>query len=141
MKRLPSWRWCVAYVRLQVAVVLNRFFPPGGRHVLRVLAIVLAVDLAATLDRTVLRPPAPEAQQAIFPWVIQLILLAASYIITAALTPKPKPPEPVKANVPVVEEGKGIEVFFGTVWVEDPTVLAFKEVGTKKIKAKGGKKG
>lgn len=141
MKRLPSLRWHLAYARLVVATLLNKWLPPGARNVLRVLGIVLLVDAAATLDRFMRPPPAHEPQQALVWWAVQLILMAVSYILTAVMTPKQKPPEPVKANVPVVEEGKGIEVIFGTVWIEDPTVLAFKEVGTKKIKAKGGKKG
>ena len=72
-------------------------------------------------------------------WVLIAIQIVASLLI-AALMPKPKGPVPVKVRTPVVEEGQKIRKIYGTVWIDDPMVLAFKPVGTTKIKSKGGKK-
>jgi hypothetical protein len=42
-----------------------------------------------------------------------------------------------KAEVPEVLDGRKIRRIYGTVWIDDPIVLAFKQVGTIPIKAKG----
>ena len=72
-------------------------------------------------------------------WVLIAIQIVASLLI-AALSPKPPAPEPVKGRIPAVEEGQKIRKIYGTVWIDDPMVLAFKPMGTIKIKSKGGKK-
>jgi hypothetical protein len=133
--RRPSLRWYMAYARLVYSRVVERFAPPSMGRIFRVLLVVWGLRLLSQV------PEVLHGQTAIYQWVVQLIILIISAIIQAAMTPKPKAPEPQKANIPVVEEGKGIEIIFGTVWIDDPTVLAFKEIlPHKKIKAKGGKK-
>jgi hypothetical protein len=71
---------------------------------------------------------------------VQIAVLVVSALIQVALAPKPKAAEPVKVRTPVVEEGQKIRKIYGTVWIPDPMVLAFKPTGTTKIYSKGGKK-
>lgn len=72
-------------------------------------------------------------------WV-QLGIMLVAALISYALTPKPKAPEPATAQAPVVEDGKGIIRIYGTVWVDDSIVLGWKQMGTDPIRKKGGKK-
>ncbi len=137
----PSLRWRLQYSRLVGARLLLKLgSPETARDISRafaLLALVLGIDLIkgapAALD-----PQAPK--QAIYQWVVQLIIVIISALISYAMQPKPKEPERVKASTPSVEDGKGIDIICGTVWIEDEIVLGFKEMGTQKIKAPGGKK-
>ena len=62
--------------------------------------------------------------------------------ISVAMRPKPqsqKPPSLADFSVPTAEEGREVLVIFGEVWIDDPNVLAFGDLRTTPIKAKGGK--
>jgi hypothetical protein len=75
-------------------------------------------------------------------FLIQIGLMILSALLSYVLRPKPKDPEKPKASVAEVEDGKGIIDVFGTVWIDDPIILAWKDMGTIKIRApKQGKKG
>ena len=71
-----------------------------------------------------------------FVWLA--VQIAAAYLISA-LQPRPKKPEPQKANIPIAEQGRGIIWVFGDVWITDSQMLGYREDGTIPIKA-GGKK-
>lgn len=105
------------------------------------LALAALVAVALLLDGAGVRPALPEGAvepTAAAVWV-QIAILVVSALISYALTPKPKAPEPQKVSIPVVEQGQKIRKVYGTVWIDDPMVLAFKPVGTVPIKSKGGK--
>jgi hypothetical protein len=73
-------------------------------------------------------------------WV-QLVLMVVSYVLSAALAPKPETPQPEIAKVPRVEDGKRVILISGTVWIDDPTQLAMQQINPPDpIKTKGGKK-
>lgn len=72
-------------------------------------------------------------------WALIAIQIVASLLL-AALAPKPKPPDTKTAQRPIVSEGDKHRKAYGTVWIDDPMVLAYRQVGTQKIKSKGGKK-
>jgi hypothetical protein len=67
----------------------------------------------------------------------QIAVMIISALIQYALAPKPKKPTPAQATTPNVQEGTKIRRVYGTVWIDDSMVLAFKQVGTSPIKAKG----
>lgn len=71
-------------------------------------------------------------------WFWIAVQLVAALVIYAA-QPRPKRPEPQKANVPVAEDGREIVVIFGDRWVGDANMLAWKEIGTVPIKSDGKK--
>lgn len=75
-------------------------------------------------------------------WV-QLILLVVSYIVSAALAPKPPKPKPAALNdfdIPMAEQGRPIPVVFGTVLLTGANVMWYGDLRTTPIKSKGGKK-
>lgn len=73
-----------------------------------------------------------------------LIMLVASYVISYALMPKVKPPDPTAfedIDFPQAEEGTPQAVVFGDCWSADWTVLAVGNYRTSPIHAddEGGK--
>jgi hypothetical protein len=48
--------------------------------------------------------------------------------------------EPQERDLPVVEDGAAFHDIFGTVWIDDQYLLAWRNMGTQAIKTKGGKK-
>lgn len=72
-----------------------------------------------------------------------LFLLAASLIISVAMTPKLKPPPPAAFedfDFPQSDEGTPQAVYFGECWSTDWMVLAVGNYRTTAITKKGGKK-
>jgi hypothetical protein len=70
-------------------------------------------------------------------------LMAASYLISAALAPKPTTPTPAAFqdfDFPQSVEGTPQAVIFGDVWSADWMVLAVGNYRTTEIKSGGGKK-
>lgn len=75
-------------------------------------------------------------------WV-QLIILVISYVVSAALAPKPpKPKAPALEDfdIPVAEQGRPVPVVFGTVLITGPNVLWYGDLRTVPITSDGGKK-
>lgn len=70
-----------------------------------------------------------------------VVLWVASMVISYLLAPKPQAPTPgdVKPGT-TAEAGRPIPVLFGTRIVAQPNVVWWGDVGTKPIKASGGKK-
>lgn len=68
----------------------------------------------------------------------------ALQLIAFLLTPRPKPPPPLKPkeyDVPRTEEGVEVMKVYGSAWCKGPHVVWFGHKRTKKIKEKsGGKK-
>lgn len=75
-------------------------------------------------------------------WV-QIAILVASYILSAALAPKPKSPKAPAFedfDFPLCEEGEEKTAVFGQVWSKSWMVLTVGNYRTKAIRSKGGKK-
>ena len=85
-------------------------------------------------------PPPGEPLKSIYWWVVQLIILIVAAAVSYAMRPKPQTPQPQAADAPTVEDGLSAKHHFGTNWVGDEFLLAWKLVGTVPIKTKGGKK-
>ncbi len=69
-----------------------------------------------------------------------LIVMIISAIVMAALAPEPKRPGPQKGQTPEVKDGRALREYFGTVWVDDPTIVGWKNLDPEPIRKKGGKK-
>lgn len=115
---------------------------PGGAHAHRAVQWVFAAVAIAQLARMALALAEPRvaAQEAFYWWVVQIVIAVISAIVSAALRPKPKPPQPQESKAPTTEDGQTVKHHFGEVWVEDEFILAWKPMGTEPIKSKGGKK-
>ncbi|PKL96783.1 MAG: hypothetical protein CVV18_00265 [Gammaproteobacteria bacterium HGW-Gammaproteobacteria-8] len=71
-------------------------------------------------------------------WV-QIAILIVSTLLSIALAPKAVGPEAQKADLPVVEDGKPVEIVFGDVWIDDVSILWFGDQDQIPIKSKGKK--
>lgn len=68
-------------------------------------------------------------------WV-QLVIMVVSSLILLALTPKTPDATDQANEAPRVEDGAGVRMVFGEVWVTDPAVIGWKKMGTKTIRGK-----
>ncbi len=75
--------------------------------------------------------------------IVAIVLLIASYVITALTAKKPQEAQPLAITnfqVPQVDEGTPQSVIFGDVWVPDYQVLWYGNLFSTPIDANGGKK-
>ena len=112
----------------------------------RRLALALAVMsmpavAAFAIAHALFAAPAADGApaQAFVDWVVYAVLLVVSAVLSYALTPRPQAPEAQQAERPHVRDGQGIVRVYGEVWIDDPVVLGWKQIGVDAIR-KGGKK-
>lgn len=70
----------------------------------------------------------------------QIALIVVSMVLQSIFAPKTQSQDLPDVEAPTAEEGTSIKKVYGTVWIEDPQLLAFKKVGRDKIRSKSGKK-
>jgi len=111
-----DWRaWCIACALMLLAWALDRAFPLQWAH--------------------------PKPHMAIANFLIQLAVFVITSLISRALAPKPKPPEPGKAEIPDIKEGKAPVEIFGAVWRKESFLAGWKQLDPPEpIKLKQGKK-
>ena len=108
-----------------------------------VLALLVLVAQLIRMAVAALLPQAgPAPQQAVYWWVVQLVILVVAAAISYALRPKVEPPQEQQHEAPTVQDGTAARDYFGTVWIDhdDNFLLAWKVVGRDGIYTKGGKK-
>lgn len=135
--RLARWRYVYGW-RLRYWWMDT---PSGERtHLCAYVAslLVMTVPLIRMSIWGVYGPP-PEHQEAIYPWVVQLIIAVIGAILSYALRPKTEAPPSPEHKAPVVDDGLAVDDYFGTNWIDAPALLAWKVTGRSPIKAKGGK--
>ena len=129
------WSWRTRYWWLDTR--------PGRMAQLGVFgAMLLGTVLQLThMMIVVATEPQPDAPaRAITWWVVQIVLLVAFAAISILMAPRVEDPKPQEVKAPTVEDGLAVRDVFGTVWIDDQFLLAWKSMGTIKIKKKGGKK-
>lgn len=128
------WSWRARYWWLDT---------PGGERAHLVLfalsLLVVCIQLLRVFVAAIVPPPG-EPAKAIYWWVVQLIIAIVAAAISYAMRPKPQAPTPQASEAPTVEDGLSAKHYFGTCWVNDEFLLAWKNTGTIPIKTKGGKK-
>ena len=72
--------------------------------------------------------------------MVFLAVLVVSVALMAAVRTKQETPAVQEGNAPTTEEGVKLRKVYGTVWVSEPSLVAFKKMGTIPIRSKGGKK-
>ncbi|WP_241046218.1 hypothetical protein [Pseudoxanthomonas sp. LH2527] len=102
--------------------------------------LVCILQLIKMAVAAIIPPPPGEPVKAIYWWVVQLIIMIVAAVISYAMRPKPQAPQPQAADAPTVEDGLAVKHHFGTCWVTDEFLLAWRLMGTVAIKTKGGKK-
>ena len=115
----------------------SKLWQPSRWEAIAILCLLALSWLHETLIPAVPRMDGVEVQQA---WV-QFVLMIVAYVLSAALAPKPKPPEAEVAQIPRVEDGARVVRIFGTVWRDNPAQAAMQQVDPPDpIKSEGGKK-
>jgi len=66
----------------------------------------------------------------------QIAILVISMLISYALTPKTPDAVDQPGQAPKVEDGAGVRMVFGEVWITDPAVIGWKKIGTQTIRGK-----
>ena len=114
------------------------------QHYIDALPFVL---LALLLDGLIRREPrGPRPQLNVIPVLlakilVQLAVFVVTSLISRALAPKPKPPEPGKAETPDIKEGRAPVEIFGAVWRKESFLAGWKQLDPPEpIKLKQGKK-
>ena len=102
--------------------------------------LVVVVQIVRMVVAAALPEARPEPAQAIYWWVVQLVIAIISAVISYALRPKLEPPKPGEADTPTVEDGRAVPEVHGTCWIQDEFLLAYKVVGRVPIRTGGGKK-
>lgn len=130
------WSWRARYwwldTRAGRVAQLGLFLAAGLAVVLQLTHMMIVVATASA------DPSAPV--QAVSWWVVQIVIMVAFAAISLLLAPRVEDPKPQEAKAPTVEDGLAAREVFGTVWIDDQFLLAWKSMGTKKIRKKGGKK-
>lgn len=73
----------------------------------------------------------------------QIFWLVVSYVISAALAPRPPQPRAALLSdfqLPVAQDGAPIGEAFGDVWISGSNVAWFGDMSTTPIRRSGGKK-
>ena len=105
------------------------------------IALAWLQGLAGTayvLYDVLLRAPAAEGHPA-QAWVWYVVVLIASFLISAALAPRRQNATPQKSERPRVEDGATAIRTYGPNWMTDPVLIGWKDAGTDPIRKKAGK--
>ena len=133
--RVLHWRWVLRYwvvdkYREQLRIVFMGF----------ALFVLFVSVFGGVFTYFEVKSEPHKPKEAAYQLIYYLIILIISLLVMMALQPKMEEQKPGENKAPEVEDGKSIRKVYGTVWVDDPMVLAWKDVGTLKIMSKSGKK-
>lgn len=137
--RIRRWRyvytWRVRYWWLDTR---------AGRHARWTCVVLVALGLVVSSVRAGLAVAVPGAvpqpQAAIIWWVVWAVVSLVVGLAIALSASKPAKPAEAEAKAPTTQDGRSAVRYYGTNWIEDPAMLAWKVVGRDPIKTKSGKK-
>ncbi|MBH1476318.1 hypothetical protein [Stenotrophomonas forensis] len=129
------WSWRIRYWWLDTRSGEYARWASFYLGLLVVIIQIVRVYVAA------LQPPVPaQPTKAVYWWVIQLIIAIIAAAIAYSMRPKAQTPTPQSGEAPTTNDGQTVKHHFGTCWVDDEFLLAWKQMGTIPVKTKGGKK-
>lgn len=137
--RIKRWRyvygWRLRYWWADTPAGLHARFMLIGFVALAVIAQVVSATIAAS------RPAPKEHPREAFIWfvvwlVVALLAAVASYMLAGRQTA----PTTQTSDTPTTDDGQSVKRHYGTCWVDDSFLLAWKLVGRDPIKSNGGKK-
>lgn len=118
---------------------------PSGLHTRLGLAVVCSLlvigNAIALAVKVATPPPKDQPQHAVVWFVVWAVIILVSAIIgflLAAGGAKQQPTAP-QGDTPTTDDGQSVRDYFGTCWVDDSFLLAWKLMGRSPIKSKGGK--
>lgn len=134
-RRLDIWHWRVRYWWLDTpAGVLAQ------RWALVLSLLAFGVQTLWLCMRALMPVPAGAPAQSWVQIVVMIVIALISAYMAYANRPKVEPAKPQEDSAPTTEDGQDVKQIFGTVWVDDQFVLAWKMMGREAIRKKGGKK-
>lgn len=137
--RMRRWRyvygWRLRYWWIDTPAGLHaRFMLVGLAGLVLIAQVVLAV-IAAT------RPvPKDHPHQAIIWFIVYIIIALLAAVAAYMLAGSKTAPATQTGGTPTTDDGQSVKHHFGTNWVDDSFLLAWKLVGRDAIKSDGGKK-
>lgn len=139
MNRVHRWRyvygWRLRYWWLDTKAGLQ------AQMACRYFAALVMIADALTMGSAVRDHRHEQAPHLTFFWfIIMLVIMVGAAVASYAMRPKAQQPAAQSGNTPTTEDGQMVVHHFGECWVDDSFILAWKVVGTDKIKSKGGKK-
>lgn len=134
-RRCHIWSWRLRFWWLDT--------PAGvaGQRWAMVLGLLVfaAQTIRISIAALVPLPPGQPAKSWI--WiVVQIVIALVAVYMAYANRPKVEPPKADDGKTPTTEDGQSVKQIFGTRWVSDEFVLAWKMMGRDPIVKKGGKK-
>ena len=117
---------------------------PAGLHARIALALVASLLVIGDTIALVIKltQPAPPGQphRAVVWFVVWAVIILVSAIIGYMMASKGRQQAaPTMGDTPTTDDGQSVRHHFGTCWVDDSFLLAWKLVGRSAIKSKGGK--
>jgi hypothetical protein len=117
---------------------------PSGLHA-RFMLIGFAglVGIWQTVEAAIVasRPvPKDRPHEAIIWFVVYILIALLAAVAAYALAGHQQPPTAQTGSTPTTDDGQSVKHHFGTNWVDDSFLLAWKLVGRDPIKSNGGKK-
>lgn len=115
----------------------------SGMHARLCLSVISGIAGVIWAVMLLIRPTRPvraeEPHQAIIWFVVWLIVALLIAVAAYMMTGRPKPPAAQQGDTPTTDDGQSVKHHFGTCWVDDSFLLAWKLMGRSAIKSKGGK--
>lgn len=134
-KRLHyRWSWRARYWWLDTSEGASARVTAFGLALLVVVLQLIRVSVASALP-----PPPGEPVKAFYWWVVQIIVALIAAAVAYYARPKIEAPAPREGQAPTTEDGQSAKRHWGTHWIGDEFLLAWKVVGRDPIKGDGGK--
>jgi len=128
------WSWRMRYWWLDTSAGAQARIVVFCFATLIVVLQFIGLGIAALAPR-----PAGKPQESIIWWVVYVIVMLIAAAVSYAMRPKAPSAAPTQADGPTTVDGQSVMRFWGTHWIDDEFLLAWKIVGRDPIKASGGK--
>ncbi len=124
------WTWRIRYWWMDTR---------GGAQAQVILCCVWALVVVLDIIHVVTTPPPPGPHKAVIWFVVYIIVALIAAAVSYAMRPKAQVAPQNNPTGQTTEDGQSVIRFWGTHWVDDQFLLAWKIVGRDPIKSSGGK--
>jgi hypothetical protein len=111
----------------------------AGAQAQVILCCVSALVAVLDIIHVVTTPPPPGPHEAVIWWVVYIIVALIAAAVSYATRQKSQTPAQNTPTGQTTEDGQSVIRFWGTHWIDDQFLLAWKIIGRDPIKSSGGK--